>query len=76
MSDHREWKIESIMQVLEACQSCREDSDTVITTEPRDDLLLLRSTESVVVEPDDLCIGVVGIGTTATVEDLAHSFWS
>ena len=49
------------------------DGDAVVAAMPRDDLLLARPPERVVVEPDELDLGVVRVRAARAEEDLATS---
>ena len=60
------------MQAVQPGQPGRSHGDAVITTPAGDDLLLLGPAQDVVVVPDQLDLGVVGVGTAVAEEHLRH----
>ena len=65
-------KIEVAVVVGQAGQAGRGDGDSVVAAYAGDDLLLLRPAQGVVVIPDDLDRGVVGLRPRVVEEDLRH----
>ena len=70
--DHRERKVEPLVKVGQAGQSGGEHRDAVVPAGPRDELLLLGTVECVVVEPDELRVGVVRVRAARPEEHLGH----
>ena len=72
VANHRQRQVEVRMQAGKPRQARRHHADAVVAALARDDLLLLRPSEHVVVEPHQLHVRVVGVGSGAAEEDLGH----
>lgn len=70
MQDRHARQVEGLVEEFEAGQTSGHDAGSVIAAPARDDLLLFRPPEDVVVIPDQLNVGLVGIGAGKTEIDL------
>ncbi len=66
-------QVERVVVVVEAGEAARHDGAAVIAAPARDDLLLVRAPEDVVVVPDDLELGLVGIRAREAELDALHA---
>ena len=74
VQDRRARQVEGVVEKVEAGQRPGHDARAVIAAPARDDLLLLRPAEHVVVVPDQLDVGLVGVGTRQAEIDAGHAF--
>ncbi len=75
VDDAGDRQIEIALVCGKAGQACRGDGDAVIGFHPRNDLLLLRPAERVVVVPDQLHRRVVRLRAGVGEEHLRHRHW-
>src|SRR3546814_9135904 len=68
-----ERQVELLVEQLEAGERAGHQARAVIAAPARDDLLLLRPAEDVVVVPDELDVGLVGVRAREAAVDLAHA---
>src|SRR3546814_1513005 len=68
-----ERQVELLVEQLEAGERAGHQARAVIAAPARDDLLLLRPAEDVVVVPDELDVGLVGVRAREAEVDLAHA---
>ena len=73
MHDLRERQIEFLVEKLQPRQAARHQARAVIAAPARDDLLLFGPVQHIVVIPDQLDIGFIGVRTAKPVIDLGHA---
>ena len=73
VEDLREGQVELLVEALEAGQRAGHQAGAVVAAPARDDLLLLRAAEDVAVVPDELDVGLVGVGAAEAEVDLRHA---
>ena len=71
VQDRRARQVEGVVEEVEAGQRAGHDARAVIAAPARDDLLLLGPAEHVVVVPDQLDVGLVGVGAGQAEIDAA-----
>ncbi len=66
-------QIELLVEGFEPGQRAGDQARAVVAAPAGDDLLLLRAAEDVVVVPDELDVGLVGVGAAEAEIDLGHA---
>ena len=73
VQDRRPRQVEGLVEELQAGQGAGHDAGAVIAAPARDDLLFLRPAQHVVVVPDQLDVGLVGVRAREAEIDPAHA---
>ncbi len=73
VEDAVERQVELVVEELQAGERAGDEAGAVVAAPAGDDLLLLGAAEDVVVIPDQLDVGLVGVGAAEAEVDLGHA---